>query len=234
MYLMGITSKVAEILTIDYFRSGFLARFIYVVADAPERTRESEDLQQATEYASFVQDDEMESIVRGIYETAVWWQKKGGPFPRPVFMSQEALDRFNQFKWEMGDYTSGHPNEESIEPSRQRLALSVWKIAVLLAMYERSETVELRHVLIAIHYSEQWFANLVRMAGAISASEWQREVDSLENLIATRGGRIRYEEAFKKFGDKKKREFDDMIESLHSQARINVVFEGNKRFLETL
>lgn len=234
MYLMGITSKVAEILTIDYFRSGFLARFIYVVADAPERTRESEDLQQATEYASFVQDDEMESIVRGIYETAVWWQKKGGPFPRPVFMSQEALDRFNQFKWEMGDYTSGHPNEESIEPSRQRLALSVWKIAVLLAMYERSETVELRHVLIAIHYSEQWFANLVRMAGAISASEWQREVDSLENLIATRGGRIRYEEAFKKFGDKKKREFDDMIESLHSQARINIVFEGNKRFLETL
>lgn len=234
MYLMGITSKVAEILTVDYFRSGFLARFIYVVADAPERTRESEDLQQATEYANFVQDDEMEKLVREIYESAVWWQKKGGPFPRPIFMSQEALDRFNQFKWEMGDYTSGHPNEESIEPSRQRLALSVWKIAVLLAMHDRSETVELVHVLIAIHYSEGWFTNLVRMAGAISASEWQREVDSLENLIATRGGRIRYEEAFKKFGDKKKREFDDMIESLHSQARINVVFEGNKRFLETV
>ena len=234
MYLMGITSKVAEILTVDYFRSGFLARFIYVVADAPERTRESEDLQQATEYANFVQDDEMEKLVREIYESAVWWQKKGGPFPRPIFMSQEALDRFNQFKWEMGDYTSGHPNEESIEPSRQRLALSVWKIAVLLAMYDRSESVELVHVLIAIHYSEGWFTNLVRMAGAISASEWHREVDSLENLIATRGGRIRYEEAFKKFGDKKKREFDDMIESLHSQARINVVFEGNKRFLETV
>ena len=33
---------------------------------------------------------------------------------------------------------------------------------------------------------------------------------------------------------KEKREFDDMIESLHSQARINVVFEGNKRFLETV
>ena len=149
-------------------------------------------------------------------------------------MSQEALDRFNQFKWEMGDYTNGHQNEESIEPSRQRLALSVWKIAVLLAMYDRSERVEIKHVLVAIHYAEGWFKNLVRMAGAISASEWQREVDSLEALIATKGGRIRYEEAFKKFGDKKKREFDDMIESLHSQARINVTFEGNKKFLETL
>lgn len=234
MYLMGITSKVAEILTVDYFRSGFLARFIYVVADAPERTRESEDLAQAEAYATFVQDDEMESIVRGIFDTATWWQKKGGPFPRPIFMSQEALDRFNQFKWEMGDYTSGHPNEESVEPSRQRLALSVWKIAVLLAMYDRSEKVEVIHVLIAIHYAEGWFKNLVRMAGAISASEWQREVDSLEALIATRGGRLRYEEAFKKFGDKKKREFDDMIESLHSQARINVTFENNKKFLETL
>jgi hypothetical protein len=219
---------------VDYFRSGFLARFIYVVADAPERTRESEDLAQAEAYATFVQDDEMETMVREIFDTATWWQKKGGPFPRPIFMSQEALDRFNQFKWEMGDYTNGHPNEESVEPSRQRLALSVWKIAVLLAMYERSEKVEVEHVLIAIHYAEGWFKNLVRMAGAISASEWQREVDSLEALIATRGGRLRYEEAFKKFGDKKKREFDDMIESLHSQARINVTFENNKKFLETL
>jgi hypothetical protein len=234
MYLMGITSKVAEILTVDYFRSGFLARFIYVVADAPERTRESEDLAQAEAYATFVQDDEMEGMVRDIFDTATWWQKKGGPFPRPIFMSQEALDRFNQFKWEMGDYTNGHPNEESVEPSRQRLALSVWKIAVLIAMYERSEKVQVEHVLIAIHYAEGWFKNLVRMAGAISASEWQREVDSLEALIATRGGRLRYEEAFKKFGDKKKREFDDMIESLHSQARINVTFENNKKFLETL
>jgi hypothetical protein len=234
MYLMGITSKVAEILTVDYFRSGFLARFIYVVADAPERTRESEDLAQAEAYATFVQDDEMEGMVRDIFDTATWWQKKGGPFPRPIFMSQEALDRFNQFKWEMGDYTNGHPNEESVEPSRQRLALSVWKIAVLIAMYERSEKVQVAHVLIAIHYAEGWFKNLVRMAGAISASEWQREVDSLEALIATRGGRLRYEEAFKKFGDKKKREFDDMIESLHSQARINVTFENNKKFLETL
>lgn len=234
MYLMGITSKVAEILTVDYFRSGFLARFIYVVADAPERTRESEDLSQADQYATFVQDDEMESLVRNLFDTATWWQKKGGPFPRPVFMSEEALARFNQFKWEMGDYTNGHANEESIEPSRQRLALSAWKIAVLLALYDRSERVELKHVLVAIHYCEAWFANLVRMAGAISASEWQREVDSLEALIATRGGRIRYEEAFKKFGSKKKREFDDMIESLHSQARINIVFEGNKKFLETL
>jgi hypothetical protein len=234
MYLMGITSKVAEILTIDYFRSGFLARFIYVVADAPERTRESEDLTQADQYSTFVQDDEMEALVRNLFETATWWQKKGGPFPRPVFMSEEALARFNQFKWEMGDYANGHPNEESIEPSRQRLALSVWKIAVLLALYDRSERVEVKHVLVAIHYSENWFANLVRMAGAISASEWQREVDSLEALIATRGGRIRYEEAFKKFGSKKKREFDDMIESLHSQARINLTFEGNKKFLETL
>jgi hypothetical protein len=234
MYLMGITSKVAEILTIDYFRSGFLARFIYVVADAPERTRESEDLEQADAEATFVQDDDMENIIRSVYDSAIWWQKKGGPFPRPVFMSNEALERFNRFKWEMGDYASGHPNEESIEPSRQRLALSVWKIAVLLAMYERCERVEVKHVLIAIHYSENWFSNLVRMAGAISASEWQREVDSLESLILTRGGRVRYEEAFKKFGNKKKREFDDMIDSLHSQARINIVFEGNKRFLETL
>ena len=234
MYLMGITSKVAEILTVDYFRSGFLARFIYVVADAPERTRESEDLEQATGSETFTKDADMEALINSVYDSSLWWQKQGGPFPRPVFLSEEALARFNQFKWDMGEFTSGHDSEESVEPSRQRLALSIWKIAILLAMYDRSLRVELKHMLIAIHYGEGWFVNLVRMAGAISASEWQREIDALEALITSRNGRIRYEEAFKKFGSKKKREFDEMIESLHSQARIHIVFEGNKRFLETV
>jgi hypothetical protein len=232
MYLMGITSKVAEILTIDYFRSGFLARFIYAVADAPGRTRESEDLEQATGSETFTKDTEMEEIINSVYQSALWWQKQGGPFPRPVFLSTDALARFNQFKWDMGEFTNGHDNEESIEPSRQRLALSIWKIAVLLAMYDRSLQVELKHMLIAIHYGEGWFTNLVRMAGAISASEWQRDIDSLEALVTAKGGRIRYEEAFKKFGNKKKREFDEMIEALNSQARLNIVYESNKRFLE--
>lgn len=234
MYLMGITSKVAETLTIDYFRSGFLARFIYVVADAPERSRESEDLEQASQDASFVRDDAMEELTRSVYDSALWWQKKGGPFPMPILMTDEALARFNEFKWEMGDYATGHPNEESIEPSRQRLALSVWKASVLLAMYDRSEKVELIHVLIAIKYGEQWFKNLVRMAGAISASEWQRDVDSLEALIVQKGGRMRYEEAYKKFGDKRRREFDEMVDALSSQARARMVVDNTKKFLELI
>lgn len=232
MYLMGITSKVAEILTIDYFRSGFLARFIYVVADAPERTRESEDLSQASEQEVLVRDDEMERLVRGLHEATLWWQKKGAPFPRPIFMEEDALERFNRFKWEMGDYVHGLSNEESIEPSRQRLALSAWKIAVLLAMYERSEKVQLRHVLISIHYCEAWFKNLVRMAGEISASEWQRDVDSLEAVILAKGGKMRYEEAYKKFANKRKREFDEMLEALRSQARVQLVVENRATYLE--
>lgn len=234
MYLMGITSKVAEILTVDYFRSGFLARFIYVVADAPERSRESEDLAQASEHETIVRDDEMEAIIRSVYDSALWWQKKGGVFPRPIFLTDEALGRFNAFKWEMGNFTNGHPNEESIEPSRQRLALSVWKCAVLLAIYDRSEKVETTHLAIAIHYAEDWFKNLVRMAGAISASEWQRDVDGLEAAILSKGGRMRYEEAYKKFSNKRKREFDEMVDALRSQARLKVFVEGNKTFLELI
>ena len=234
MYLMGITGKVAEVLTIDYFRSGFLARFMYVIADSPERSFKSEAIEQADEQEVIKQDDEMEAIVRSLYESSLYWQKKGAPFPRPVRMTDEALKRFNDFKWEMGNYTSGHPQEESIEPSRQRLALSIWKCAVLLAMYDKSDEVENHHVLIAIHYAEQWFKNLVRMAGAISASEWQREVDELEALLVTRGGRMRYEEAYKKFGNKRKREFDEMVDALKSQARIVVRVENMKTFLEVV
>jgi hypothetical protein len=232
MYLMGITSKVAEILTVDYFRSGFLARFVYVIADTPERTYESEAIEQSNEQEVVKQDDEMEAIVRSLYDSTLYWQKKGAPFPRPVRMTDEALARFNTFKWDMGNYSKGHHNEESIEPARQRLALSIWKCAVLLAMYDKSDEVETRHVLIAVHYAEQWFRNLVRMAGAISASEWQREVDQLELLLSSKGGRMKYEDAYKKFGNKRKREFDEMIDALKSQARIVVKVENMRTYLE--
>lgn len=232
MYLMGITSKVAEILTVDYFRSGFLARFIYVIADTPERTFESEAIEQSAEQEVSKQDDEMEMIVRSIYDSALYWQKKGGVFPKPVRMTDEALARFNNFKWDTGTYSKGHPNEDSIEPSRQRLSLSVWKCAVLLAMYDKSDVVELRHVLIAISYAEQWFKNLIRMAGEISASEWQREVDELELLLTSKGGRMKYEDAYKKFGNKRKREFDEMVDALRSQGRIFLKVENMKTYLE--
>lgn len=232
MYLMGITSKTADVLTTEYFRSGFLARFIYVIADAPERTYASEAIQQADEMEVSIRDQEMHDIVRKLYDSYLYWQKKGAPFPRPVRMTNEALERFNQFKWEMGNFTQGHEHEDSIEPSRQRLALSIWKCAVLLAMYDRSDEVQLRHMLIAIHYSEDWFRNLVRMAGAISASEWQREVDELETVVTSKGGRMRYEEAYRRFGAKRKREFDEMVEALKSQGRMMVINEQSKLYLE--
>lgn len=234
MYLMGITSKTADVLTTEYFRSGFLARFIYVTAPTPPRTKESEDIQQADEYDVVVRDEALDWMIKSLYDSVAFWQKKGSPSPRPVRLSQQALERFNLFKWEMGNWAETHSERESIEPSRQRLALSVWKCAVLLAMYEKSEEVELRHMLIAIYYSEEWFWNLVQMAGAISASEWQRDVDRLEVVISEKGGRIRYEEAYKKFNNKRKREFDEMVEALKSQARIQTVVEAQKTYLEVV
>lgn len=234
MYLMGITSKTADVLTTEYFRSGFLARFIYVTAPTPPRTRESEDIQQADEYETIVRDEVLENIIKGLSESVMFWQKKNGSKPVPVRMSQQALERFNQFKWEMGNFAETHPEKESIEPSRQRLALSVWKCAVLLAMFERSEEVQTRHLLAAIMYAEQWFENLIQMAGAISASEWQRDVDRLETLIMDKGGRVRYEDAYKKFNNKRKREFDEMVQALHSQARAQIVIDERKTYLEVI
>lgn len=234
MYLMGITSKVSEILTIDYFRSGFLARFLYAVADAPPRTFEKEAIEQASEEdVNAVQDFEMDEIVRSLYDAKLFWEKKGAPFPRPVRMTDEALERFNAFKWDMGNWVEGHANEESIEPSRQRLALSIWKVAILIAMYERSSIVEIKHVLIAINYAEGWFESLVRMANSISESEWQRELDSLEAFVTNKGGKVRFDEAFRRFGSKRKREFDEMIESLRSQGRLRMYVDTNKTYLET-
>jgi hypothetical protein len=234
MFLMGITSKVADVLTTEYFRSGFLARFLYVTAETPDRSKELEDIQQADEYEIVVRDAVMDTLVKGIYNAVVFWQKKGQPNPRPIRLSDSALERFNQFKWEMGNWADSHPERDSIEPSRQRLALSVWTCAILLAMHEQKEQVELRHMLTAIYYSQDWFKNLIKMASAISASEWQRDVDKLEALVVDRGGKIRYEEAYRKFSNKRKREFDEMVQALHSQARVQIAVDNRKSYLEVI
>jgi hypothetical protein len=234
MYLMGIGSKTADVLTTEYFKSGFLARFIYVTAKTPERTREMEDIQQAEEFEAVIKDQKLDSMVKSLYNAVTYWQKKGSPMPRPIRMSDAALERFNQYKWEMGNFAESHPEYESIEPSRQRLALSVWKCAILLAMYDQSDEVKVKHLLIAIHYSEDWFANLTEMASAISNSEWQRDVDKLEALVMDKGGRIRYEEAYRKFNNKRKREFDEMVQALQSQARVQPVVDNQKTYLEVI
>jgi hypothetical protein len=101
-------------------------------------------------------------------------------------------------------------------------------------MYDRSEEVTEQHMITAIYYSEDWFWNLVEMAGAISASEWQRDVDKLETLIIDKGGKLRYEEAYKKFNNKRKREFDEMVQALYSQARVQQVVENQKTYLEVV
>ena len=72
------------------------------------------------------------------------------------------------------------------------------------------------------------------MASAISASEWQRDVDQLEAYVVDRGGRVRYEEAYRKFNNKRKREFDDMVEALRSQARVISVVDNRKTYLEVV
>jgi hypothetical protein len=234
MYLMGITSKTADVLTTEYFRSGFLARFIYVTAPTPPRTKESEDIQQADEYEVAIRDEELDDMIRTLSESVMFWQKRNGGGVKPVRLSEAAMKRFNDFKWEMGNYAENHPEKDSIEPSRQRLALSIWKCAVLLAMYEKSEEVNEEHILTAIYYAEEWFWNLVQMAGAISASEWQRDVDRLETVIVDKGGKIRYEEAYKKFNNKRKREFDEMVLALTSQGRIQAVTENQKQYLEVV
>jgi hypothetical protein len=101
-------------------------------------------------------------------------------------------------------------------------------------MHEQKEQVELRHMLTAIYYSQDWFKNLIKMASAISASEWQRDVDKLEALVVDRGGKIRYEEAYRKFSNKRKREFDEMVQALHSQARVQIAVDNRKSYLEVI
>lgn len=217
-FLLGILDDSAEVLTIRNYKQGFLTRFLYVIGERPEGYEEPE--------IEFLEDDfgEEEDTVfnamhRRLAATRNYWDMR-----RPdndmvkLNLTPEAADRWRQFKKDVSELAKSSSYAEIIDSTSDRMTLSTLKVAALLAMDDRSSKVELRHVLQAIHYAGEWFDNSIRVASMISESEWQRDVDKLEQFINAKGGKVSYGAAYRAFNDKRPFEFEEMLSALEGRG----------------
>ena len=225
LFTMGIEKQLAEYLTLEDFQSGFLTRFIYVRADAPIRTKESDYVEQGDPWEVKNGDPIFDAMKVRMLEARDHWEGWADPTEKtvPVLCTPEAWERWNKFITEALDAAQGSDKSEVVEAAASRLSNSVLKAATLLAMWDMHDEVGLKHMLAAINYCGSWYEHMVGMANKISASTWKRRQDQLTDFIDEHGGEVNWKAAYRHFkNDLRSREFFDLVQALEEAGMVTI------------
>lgn len=222
LYLMGIVSKITDILTLEDFQSGFLARFIHVIGEAPERTRESEWLEQAPINEMLVGDDRFRGMVKHLLRArTAWYTRLGGFDTIGIRVHDDAWRRWNDAKWDLLQAVLQHDRAEVLEAGVERLSFSILKAAALIAMADGRDTVSMQDVVSALQYGEGWARHMVKSSELVSASYWQKDMDVIADTVLARGGEANWTDVYAKSG-RRPAEFLQLIEGLTQAGRASV------------
>ena len=217
LWLSGVTSDVTDVLQLSDFGSGFLARFLIVVADPPKRTPENVRMEQMDEAsAQHVIDFQHEEIVAEIARARQFWETLTQPGSQvPVGFTKQAWERLNQFNWDAGSEAEKTDMRDVLEPATDRMVKNVMKTALLLAMVEQKTEADIEHVLKAIDLGGRWFSYMLKVAGKIQEGDWKRRQDQVEEALAQFGQTVPYNKAYAAVRNRfRTREFDEILESL--------------------
>ncbi len=227
----GVTDHVTDNLEPSDFASGFLARFLYVYAEAPKRTREGERMEQFQATNTKRDDLEYMEIREEIKSIRSFWEqktKRGEPIRVPFEL--EAWERLNDFAWDLGTAAAESDMAKMLEPVADRMAKSVLKVAVLLAMSEGSLAVKMRHMLKAIQLGEEWYHHMLIIANRIRESGWQRQQDDVIAILDASNGRMTWSALYKKFrGKLKPKQFEEIIQALSEAGEVRTGIESRNK-----
>lgn len=236
LFLMGIVSKITSVLTLDDFQSGFLARFIHVIGEAPPRTRESEWLDQASPSQIAGGDPVYLELLRKLMmQRAAWAKRSPQRDTIPIVFEEDAWRRWNEANWELQEAVKEHERAEILEAAVDRMGKSAIKAAALLAMSEGRDRANLDDVLVALRYTGVWATHMVRSAEMVSESFFKKDLRTLHDLVITKGGTMKWEDAYSKM-DKQPGEFKNVVEGavLSNMIRVQVDEKTKTRYLEVV
>lgn len=234
-WLMGTMlgeMSITNVLTRSMFFSGFAPRFTWYIGDDRVATLESMEESNG--------DGEM--VREGFEPMARQWAAEFANTKRnmrqehkrrqiPMLMTQEGLDRLTKFKWDARELATKRNEWDLLEPCMIRVGPNVRRAASLLALEDGRDTVRLEDVLIAIEQAEEWIANLFLMAEKVSASQWARDVDEIENFIRAKNGRALYEVVMRKFNSRRSRDLLEQLSALQQQGRVREENKNGRKHL---
>ncbi len=234
MHLMGTPDEITTSLNRDMFKSGFLARFMWAIGEP--RTLSREALRE--------EDSDGSEIKLGFEPMARQWaaefsnikrQLRGGT-PNgyvAIGITKEAADRMSNVKWDLANLVKkSDANWDILNPSLVRMGVTVRKCASLLALADGKNVTELKHVLQAIDSITEWVRNLLIVASKISASDFERNTDLIEQFVKERDNKVKLEVINRRFKAWRVRDLQEAIGSLIGQGRLREISGKDGKWIE--
>ena len=139
----------------------------------------------------------------------------------------------SKVKWDMVNLVKKtDQNWDIINPSLVRMGITIRKCASLLALSDGLDEADVKHVVKAITYAEEWIKNLFIIAEQISASDFERNCDLVEQFVKERDGKVKLEFVNRRFKAWRVREIQETISALVSQGRIRELSGKEGKWLE--
>lgn len=233
MHLMGTPEEITKSLNREMFKSGFLARFLWVIGEPRTLSRE----------AVAEEDSDGTEIKLGFEPMARQWAAEFAEVKRQlraetsstkisVGITEEAAQRMSEVKWDLANLVKkSDPNWDIINPSLVRLGVTVRKCATMLAVSDGRTTTELIDVLKAIEAAEEWVKNLMIVARQINASDFERNCDEVEAFVRSKDDKVKLEQVNRRFKAWRMRDLQEAIGALASQGRVKEVSEAGGKWL---
>jgi hypothetical protein len=136
-------------------------------------------------------------------------------------------------KWDLANLVKkSDVNWDILNPSLVRMGTTIRKCASLLALVEGLDEADEKHVLQAIEAAEEWVKNLFIVAGQISASDFERNCDLVEQFVKERDDKVKLEFVNRRFKAWRVRDLQETIGALTSQGRLKESSDKNGKWLE--
>ena len=234
MHLMGTPEEITKTLNREMFKSGFLARFVWGIGEPRTLTKD----------AFREEDSDGREIKLGFEPMARQWsaefaerkRRLRGETPNgyiPIRISKEGADRMTKVKWDLANLVKpSDPNWDILNPSLVRMGITIRKTASLLALSDGSDVTELKHVVKAIDFAEEWVKNLFIVSEQISASDFERNCDLVEQFVKERDGKVKLEFVNRRFKAWRVRDLNETVSALTSQGRIRELSGKEGKWLE--
>lgn len=229
MQMFATPERLAETLSRDQFKSGFLARVMWSFGEPKKKTDDMFNIFKDS--ADNVKDVEVvpeviQDIISDLASSVAWIDK-----PLVLKPTKEAKIRMSQAYEAMVKFAEDRENWDIIEPAITRHMEAMLKCAGIAAMYREDTKIELVDALHAIKAVEEWFRNLSRVADLISAGQFQRRSKEIETWVIASGGTVTRTSVFHRFRnfiEKDGRELDSLLTYLVESGTLNRDENGMK------
>ena len=233
VYLAGTQRGMMDYMTPELFHSGFIPRFVFAIGNPVTTDYDTYAVLQASEEETGRTFDPVaRQIAAELHQSrkAVREFNKG---PAGIRLSPEAARRLQDAAYALDREYKDSPQWELVRPSIFRWQVNVHKLACLFAMDRRKAEVSLEDMLHALKMGEEWFTNLLRILGRLSANASERARDEIYAFINSRGGRVTSPVLYRKFASFRGFEIEDHLKLLERQGRVAERTEDRRVYYET-